>query len=323
MEDLVALASKDQGWVFGSFVRDVVVPSLNRREITVRPTIINLFFKNWSPYGSFMNRCSMEGYTFALEGHVKLNSGYTTTMFYVTKEDIAFMVYIIVYKAFPVDDFDVNQITYQRLNGKWVNDMSFSDFIARCDKKEATMLQAVVEKEFEQIKPDFFDKGWKVYFRDRAQNKYELYPETTYDVFCKIVINDKPMNNTTQSKFTEIGDDEVLKVVPHLYYCTSSPPSIYGTNAARRIRIFRDINELGSFNEWEKMVEQRDQNVATIEGLTLKVRQENEIIDAYVKKHCSTSAQDKEIAMTQRIKQLESELAAQKAIVTRLKTILE
>lgn len=305
-KELVTLATHCGGCVFGEFVRDVVGREINGVELGFCPNIIDFYFKShaseaefvgvWCPANDYALTCNRTSTSHGVRGDIQVKE-------YISVNGDKLVVHTTVCAVLPVDDFDVNCATYQRIKNKWVvqNELIVVEAIKN---KEATMISGYTslllddKKKFDQIKTDFFCRSWKVYFHDRAGNKYELYQETDYATFCNCSCINKP--SEVAPRHGAVGQRPLCRFVP-------STASITPKND-------------GVDNEWNVLVKQRNEDFAEIERLTRKVKHTNLLMDAHMKKRGSIPIKDKE---GDRIKQLEVELEAQKAIVVQLKSILQ
>lgn len=220
MAELAAIAySWGKGCVFGSFARDVVGMIINEKKPTSCPNVLELYFKEESHEGNYRHRCDTAGYIFGLKMS-EANGPIVNRSYYVTchRENIAFIVRTTVCDVFPSDIFDVNRVMYGYSCGDWI-DQNDADVQKAIKNKEATMMIVFDDnisdaEKFYRIHHEFFDKGWKVYFYDRAGNKYELLQQTTYAVFCCFLQNNVPAVGANPPSYSVVGPLPLPKFIP-------------------------------------------------------------------------------------------------------------
>jgi len=179
--DCIKCASDYCGKVFGGFVRDVIVPRLNDRNCRIKFKDVDLWFDSHKDASKFIMRMGNK----LIKSDVKFTNGLypdecTRQQFNLINNDtIVAWIDIIVSPKLPVNDFDVNTVTY------WLNNYSVwktnsPDYlITQIINKEASML--LTYKQLIDNAPDisndlqpksfyhnrinriFTSKGWKVY----------------------------------------------------------------------------------------------------------------------------------------------------------------
>lgn len=89
MEGIVVFASRNKGYVFGGFVRDVVVPTINGNVINVLPKDVDLYFEDEGSATKFIGFCNGLGYTLTRESgsssEVERNSASESKVFTISR----------------------------------------------------------------------------------------------------------------------------------------------------------------------------------------------------------------------------------------------
>lgn len=204
MSRIVSLASMAGGWVYGGFARSVAGP-LHRGVTPINDTLINnildididLYFEKKDNADMFVKCCTANMFHVAL--HREDNSkhhvaGSDDSMTYdVSKSSYRFTktwgtyVNVVVCQVLPVDDFDVNTVAFQCVDGKWLRKVMLEGTVLRntpyeieeCiknfDNKQATMFpeyiqddkhSVVVDEKYQSIHRHFFNRGWRVFILD-------------------------------------------------------------------------------------------------------------------------------------------------------------
>lgn len=190
-------ASKCNGKVFGGFVRDVIVPRLYNPECQMTFKDVDIWFTCQSDADAFV---SLMGSCFRKFDGVSVTEGvypgsFSRNQYHLIKFDTRLAWFdIVVSPNLPVNDFDVNEVTYTlESDDKWVTTAS-SRLIEQIRNKHAVMLpsyQAMIDKldhkvssskdspycklyYQERIKRIFTSKGWKVTVPTVLSENYSL-----------------------------------------------------------------------------------------------------------------------------------------------------
>ena len=216
LEKILIVAGKSSGRVFGGFVRDVIVPRLIDPNCKVDFNDVDIWFTKQEDADQFVNNIDLLVTIFTNHEHeyrnVNLsestftgitfrhspnssrgpNAGHYTfgrTQYHLYKDDkFVSFIDIVVSETIPVDDFDVNCLTFQYIDDDRKIPTSFSEssgtqLIVRIAAKRVYMLPTYAPKiisgkmstqQFERrINNNFLKKGWKVYCFDRCE-----FPQT-------------------------------------------------------------------------------------------------------------------------------------------------
>lgn len=177
--ELIRLASKHGGSVFGGFVRDVIVPLSighdsvrNESELEAYPEIAKLSFKDVDLW--FKSRSGMNSFIAEMAGRLapstsNWNSIYPcdlTRMKYSIRPNLpkTVQVDLICSEKCPVNDFDVNCLAYGIVGNTWIantihpNAAPVSQLVSKITEKKAVML------------PDYFDHMSRHYKSRQSYN---------------------------------------------------------------------------------------------------------------------------------------------------------
>jgi hypothetical protein len=198
LEDVLTVAGKHNGRVFGGFVRDVIVPRLTNPECEVHFNDVDIWFTKQEEADAFIKDVnvfleSMENTKLYSSEHRVIKPGtlhYTfgRTQYHLYKgEKFVSFIDVVVSDVIPVDDFDVNCLTFHYTDGEKIP-KSFSEnsaimLIFNINNKQVTMLPSYVKKlisgelsdmVFEKrVTNNFLKKGWKVYCFNQC-----VFPQT-------------------------------------------------------------------------------------------------------------------------------------------------
>lgn len=221
MKNIIRFASESNGWVFKNYVRDVIFD----KQHGDTPNRVDLYFKYQSEFSSFMKMCSDNGFRFIpmkmeAEQYTRIGlprqtigpsctsySMFNNIYLVHSPGTFTFIVDVSVCDVLPVDDFDINNLTYRYdSNGKWIMSYRASkghDSIGRnvlenlLEKKvyiESRYLQDhrvldmdKIEMKFAEIKNNFLDKGWRVFYYKRLDM---ILPPVLKEISPTVCIND-------------------------------------------------------------------------------------------------------------------------------------
>lgn len=195
---IVSIASKNNGYVYGGYVRDILVPQLHQRPVTTTDTDIHLHFYNIQNENGFIQSVKNE-FKLTMRGVQHIHHDVTcvmTTYIVERNPQLKFVVNITVSPISHIDDFDVNTLAYQYVDpieDKWVSvarapfgsTAAVADatvLIERILQKKATALptffmnnkstdKVEIESKFKLIKHMFHSKGWEAYYKEGCQSR--------------------------------------------------------------------------------------------------------------------------------------------------------
>ena len=160
---VIEIVSTFDGCVYGSFVKDVIVPRMDDPKCEISFDNINVWFKS-----SFSRTFTMEklrenfrgGYTNANE--IKNN----LIIYKILNEDdkLLFSINFVVSFDHPDKKFDINYVGFKFSNDEF-KCIHFEHLIDKIRSKKATIVKTYFPNkdiEFEEINKDFFEKGWTV-----------------------------------------------------------------------------------------------------------------------------------------------------------------
>lgn len=187
---MIAVAGKCGGRVFGGYVRDVVVPRLINPNCEVSFNDVDIWFTKQEEADDFIKDMLLfsqlhENLAFVSKsngsikpGHMHYKFGRTQYYLYKNNKFVSF-VDIIVSETIPVDDFNVNCLTYQYLNGEKIPksfcEESVERLITLICNKEAVMFKEyavrVVRREIfpapnlfvRRMNKSYLKRGWTIY----------------------------------------------------------------------------------------------------------------------------------------------------------------
>ena len=193
--ECIKRCSEFGGKVFGGFVRDIVVPHLRKSKEAVVFKDVDVWFKTNKDadafYLSMQSVCRAESTLIKVKGKGRASLGQFSRQFCILAKYGVVLSYfdIIVADKLPVNDFDVNTVTYSLTKeGEWVTD-SPQYLVDKINLKQATMLAPYSEKidlarnnkEFghasliyyeTRINRIFIYKGWKVFIPALMESNY-------------------------------------------------------------------------------------------------------------------------------------------------------
>lgn len=177
IESIIKILNSFEGKVFGEYVREVIVTRMKNSDCDVTFNCVDIWFQNQTKaddFIKFMNICI--GYKFLreeiyLSKNIDLRTFHEPKQYkYFLHEDICVKFNIIVHPSFPLNNFDVNCLTYFYLNGNQVIEEGFPE-----DKKEQ-IIEAIYKKEATMTKYYFFDMiNHRLTYPERAKMMNELF----------------------------------------------------------------------------------------------------------------------------------------------------
>jgi hypothetical protein len=171
IDRMLSVASHYNGKFFGGYVRDVVVPRTKDPNCDVSFKDVDIWFTNGKDAESFVDVMKITEKMYGFKDPF-LNTSpkykFKRTQYCVPNKACSFFIDVVVSKDFPVNDFDVNFLTYYVADGiKKLKTMGFNDIdclVESIHKKEARMLISYAEV----LKPENkLSYGYAVRFNDR------------------------------------------------------------------------------------------------------------------------------------------------------------
>ncbi len=152
IDRMLGLASYCGGKFFGGYVRDVIVPRMKNPNCDVSFKDVDIWFTSDEDAEEFVKLMKTTEKIFDRQIHTNQSIEYKfkRTQYYFLNEACPFNIDVIVSKTFPVNDFDVNFLTYyvkdavRRLNAMG----SYEEhFLIECiNKKEIHMLDSYADE---------------------------------------------------------------------------------------------------------------------------------------------------------------------------------
>jgi hypothetical protein len=171
---LISIATKCNGYVYGEFVRDVIIPKLNNSECDISFNNIDIWFKRLNDRLHFVNRL---WYFFQEDKNL-------THDFVISEDQLKykiskhpncetlFCINAISSDQFPKQSFDVNCLKYQYYDEfvmcgyAFSYDVNSNSLIFKQNINKRTVMDSdynpKTEEEFNQIDKDYFQKGWSI-----------------------------------------------------------------------------------------------------------------------------------------------------------------
>lgn len=158
IKELIKLSSSCDGKVFGEFVRNVIVPNSDVAKFNQ----IDIWFKGKNDADNFILKAKIHFNFLKIDNHVyALYYNNTHTIF----------VKIVISKFLPVNDFDVNCLTYYYHGddfffGREILTIKPELLITSIKNKTGLMFydygKNLDQGKIKKIKQDFLEKGWKI-----------------------------------------------------------------------------------------------------------------------------------------------------------------
>lgn len=174
--DVITLATRCRGYVFGGFVRDVIVPKSVDPKCPVKFKDVDLWFKDQDDAEQFVYHMGKGFVKSPVEVTKDAYPGaFKRTQYYLIKYNTCIAWFDVVVSPYvPVDDFDVNTLAYRRINDEFVTFGSTisNNLVNQIKKKRAIMLASYTTKMSQmgcmgKYFTDRFNKllkqGWTIY----------------------------------------------------------------------------------------------------------------------------------------------------------------
>jgi len=152
IDDCIKIASNYDGKVFGGYLRDVVISKMTNPRRKCEFKDVDIWFKKEIDADSFIKNMK-DIYNFQIITELSIdddNIHYTfnRTQYHLFVEDVVIWFDIVVSECFPVDDFDVNFLTYS-----YKNDVELIECESECFNKD-TLISSIHKKKM-IILPDY------------------------------------------------------------------------------------------------------------------------------------------------------------------------
>ena len=170
----ISIATKCNGYVYGEFVRDVIIPRLNDPECDILFNNIDIWFKKWSSASSFHDqifRYFLSEVNLYYQNKFKKDQS-KYTIIRRSNNEILFSINVTFSDDFPRQNFDVNYLRYQYHDGFVMSGYGFSQNnssdspIFKQNINKVVVMSSnynpTTEEEFNQINKDYFQKGWSI-----------------------------------------------------------------------------------------------------------------------------------------------------------------
>jgi hypothetical protein len=187
--DILPLMSKHNGKVFGGFVRDVLVPHfMLGKELKDCENFrdVDIWFSTLEDLKEFLAESKLDDPGVDSLGRVFDDSLYPFNVIHgiISNGDIgvSFADYIVS-PTFPVNDFNVNSLTFQFIEGSPVSevigyDATVDELVRDIENKTIHMREEYIQKSqttiechkpniIARIKTRYLDRGWKVMVRGK------------------------------------------------------------------------------------------------------------------------------------------------------------
>ena len=232
ISDCLRKAAEFDGEVFGGYVRDVIVPRLNDPDCTVQIERVSIWFRKQEDADHFVKAMG-KSFSKVNEDNFHLIYEFPCRQYKFFSLYNEFVVWfcIIVSPKLPIEDFDVNQLTY-RYNGKKLLANFYSDTSNSIDQikksilnKTCTMLPAYKKRlplllckdmHLSGIKTVYIERGWKVLIP--ITNALKIVIPSTVDVYWlnsnlpdRTLPSSPDTNKSTEHSLKNITQSEALK----------------------------------------------------------------------------------------------------------------
>lgn len=183
IDDCIKIASSYDGKIFGGYLRDVVISKMTNPSRKCRFKDVDLWFKTVIDADLFIKNMK-DVYDFQLipESSIDDNIPYTFNrkQYHLFYNNIIILFDIIVCEWFPVDDFDVNFLTYSYKDNVELIECESSSFdkdnlINSINKKKMTILPSYLKKlivkkssdlHISRINKRFLSIGWIISYKN-------------------------------------------------------------------------------------------------------------------------------------------------------------
>lgn len=150
IKSCLAIATKYDGYVYGGFVRDVIVPKMVDPNCDVKFKDVDIWFDQRSNVGKFITKM---GDKLKMKHHVPPETypgAFNRTQYYLIEYDtVLAFIDVVVSNNLPVDDLDINNITFSINDDKeyYYRESIFNNnLIEQIKAKRAIMMQSYTDK---------------------------------------------------------------------------------------------------------------------------------------------------------------------------------
>jgi hypothetical protein len=121
IDNCIKIASNYNGKVFGGYLRDVIIPKTIKHMDQCSFKDVDFWFKNSHDSDSFIDQIS-DIYNFKVQHQSSVDNNlpykFNRKQYYLYINNYCLLFDIIISELFPVDDFNVNFLTYSYKNDK-------------------------------------------------------------------------------------------------------------------------------------------------------------------------------------------------------------
>lgn len=157
---VIEIVSIFDGCVYGSFVRNVIVPRMYDPKCEISFDDIDVWMKS-SYSRDFILEKIRENFRYETDNLTHLTK---YKILETNNRNIMFNINLVVSFDYPDEKFDVNFVKFKYSNGVF-RCIDFEHLIEKIRNKQATIVKTYIPSqniEFEKINKDFFNKGWNV-----------------------------------------------------------------------------------------------------------------------------------------------------------------
>lgn len=173
IENFIKILEEFEGKVFGEYVREVIVPRMKNPNCDVIFNFVDVWFQNQTKADDFIKLMSIDKTFYQEEISPSKNIDLRTfhePKQYFLRDDERIKFNIIVHPSLPINNFDVNCLTYFYSDDKPVIETGFPE-----DKKEQ-IIEAIYKKEATMNKYYFFNMvNHRLTYPERSKMINELF----------------------------------------------------------------------------------------------------------------------------------------------------
>jgi hypothetical protein len=184
IDDCIKIASNYDGKVFGGYLRDVIISKISNPRRKCEFKDVDIWFKTDIDSILFINDMK-DIYDFRIVPELSIDNDnphyqFNRTQYHLFIENIVIWFDIVISECFPVDDFDVNFLTYCYKNDKELVECESKYFdkdqlINSINKKQMIMLPDYIQRliiksstdvHVSRINKRFLSKGWIIKYKN-------------------------------------------------------------------------------------------------------------------------------------------------------------
>jgi hypothetical protein len=174
IDDTLKVASKYNGYVFGGYVRDVLVPTeLKGKQNTYNFKDVDIWFSNQTDADAFVAEMGVKFVSTFINVDASEIYDFNRKQYHLTMYDICLAwIDVVVSDKYPVNDFNVNMLAYKYESDKLVSK-------SMGIQSELELKKSIINKKLDLL-PGYFDKllpkstnyANKNLHRERLINRY-------------------------------------------------------------------------------------------------------------------------------------------------------